>query len=277
MAAASGAQWDRRRRNNVAAREVAVVEGRDAFAVVATLGMWWVDRPSGSRSRLPASTPVGRHGAEKAARARGVRSQPCAFRPDVGPNCSSHFEAFGHRSPRGAGRAPESSIITFGRKPGGRDSRPRFVPLPPHETWAPDIAGHRTGGPVITGRAPLPGAIANATPCAGVQVVLDRVIASREITGLEARLRNPSHAPDHRPTATTQVHLHPAATRPAASHSGRLAGKRSGEPGAIDTPPRRTANPLVARRRSPARLECDLRRCRGGISPPMPRRPCPPP
>jgi hypothetical protein len=177
------------------------------------------------------------------------------------------FEAFGHRSPRGAGRAPASSIITFGSKPGGRDSRP-LVPLPPHETWAPDISGHRTGGPVITGRAPLPGAIANATPCAGVQVVLDRVIASREITGLEARLRNPSHAPDHCPTATTRSICTRQRRDPPRATLGGLQGRDPASP-VPWTPPRRTANPLVARRRSPARLECDLRWCRAAF-----RRPC---
>ncbi|MBA3672780.1 MAG: nuclear transport factor 2 family protein, partial [Gemmatimonadaceae bacterium] len=77
------------------------------------------------------------------------------------------------------------------------------------ETWAPDIAGHPVDQPVITGRARLAGMIADATPRAGVQVLLDKVIASREITVLEARLRNPTYAPDHCPTATTQVHFHP--------------------------------------------------------------------
>jgi RNA polymerase sigma-70 factor (ECF subfamily) len=77
------------------------------------------------------------------------------------------------------------------------------------ERWATDIAGHRSGGPPIIGRNRLAETIADATPRAGVRVLLDRVIASRDITILEARLRNPEHAPDHCPTATTQVHFHP--------------------------------------------------------------------
>jgi hypothetical protein len=78
------------------------------------------------------------------------------------------------------------------------------------ERWAADIAGHHSGGPPIIGRQELAGTIADATPRAGVTVLLDRVIASREITILEARLRNPEHAPDHCPTTTTQVHFNPS-------------------------------------------------------------------
>jgi RNA polymerase sigma factor (sigma-70 family) len=77
------------------------------------------------------------------------------------------------------------------------------------ERWARDIAGHPTGAPAIHGRAGLARMIADNTPRAGVRVLLDRVIASEQITVLEARLANPSDAPDHCPTTTTQVHFHP--------------------------------------------------------------------
>lgn len=77
------------------------------------------------------------------------------------------------------------------------------------ERWAPNIAGHPTGAPAIHGRAGLTRMIADNTPRAGVRVLLDRVIASEQITVLEARLANPSDAPDHCPTTTTQVHFHP--------------------------------------------------------------------
>jgi RNA polymerase sigma factor (sigma-70 family) len=76
------------------------------------------------------------------------------------------------------------------------------------ETWAADITGRPTGGPAIHGRARLADTIADATPRSGVRVLLDTVIASAEITVLEARLQNPAHAPDHCPTSTTQVHFH---------------------------------------------------------------------
>jgi RNA polymerase sigma-70 factor (ECF subfamily) len=76
------------------------------------------------------------------------------------------------------------------------------------ERWAPDIAGHPSGGPVIHGRPRLARTIADNTPRAGVRVLLDRVIASEQITVLEARLANPPDAPAHCPTATTQVHFH---------------------------------------------------------------------
>lgn len=77
------------------------------------------------------------------------------------------------------------------------------------DTWAPDITGRPTGGPAIRGRARLAETIADATPRAGVRVLLDKVIASAEITVLEARLQNPAHVPDHCPATTTQVHFHP--------------------------------------------------------------------
>jgi len=76
------------------------------------------------------------------------------------------------------------------------------------ERWEPDVAGH-TAGSAIRGRARLAGMIADNTPRAGVRVLLDRVIASDEITILEARLLNPADAPAHCPAATTQVHFHP--------------------------------------------------------------------
>ena len=77
------------------------------------------------------------------------------------------------------------------------------------ERWAPDVAGRLIGGPAIRGRAGLARAIADNTPRAGVRVLLDRVIASEQITVLEARLSNPPDAPTHCPPATTQVHFHP--------------------------------------------------------------------
>jgi RNA polymerase sigma-70 factor (ECF subfamily) len=77
------------------------------------------------------------------------------------------------------------------------------------ERWAPDIAGHPAGGPAIHGRARLARMIADNTPRAGVRVLLDRVIASEQITVLEARLANPPDAPAHCPTLTTQIHFHP--------------------------------------------------------------------
>jgi RNA polymerase sigma-70 factor (ECF subfamily) len=77
------------------------------------------------------------------------------------------------------------------------------------ERWAPDITGHPAGGSTIHGRAELARLIADSTPLAGVRVRLDRVIASAQITVLEARLVNPPDAPARCPAATTQVHLHP--------------------------------------------------------------------
>jgi RNA polymerase sigma-70 factor (ECF subfamily) len=77
------------------------------------------------------------------------------------------------------------------------------------ERWAPDIAGHPTGAAAIHGRSRLARMIADNTPRAGVRVLLDRVIASEQITVLEARLANPPDAPAHCPPATTQIHFHP--------------------------------------------------------------------
>jgi RNA polymerase sigma-70 factor (ECF subfamily) len=77
------------------------------------------------------------------------------------------------------------------------------------ERWAPDIAGRPAGGPAIHGRAALARMIADNTPRAGVRVLLDRVIASEQITVLEARLANPPDAPAHCPPATIQIHFHP--------------------------------------------------------------------
>jgi RNA polymerase sigma-70 factor (ECF subfamily) len=77
------------------------------------------------------------------------------------------------------------------------------------ERWAADIVGHPTGGSVIHGRPQLARMIADNTPRAGVRVGLERVIASQQITVLEARLANQPHAPARCPTVTTQVHFHP--------------------------------------------------------------------
>jgi RNA polymerase sigma-70 factor (ECF subfamily) len=77
------------------------------------------------------------------------------------------------------------------------------------ERWASDVAGHPVGAPTIQGRARIARMIADNTPRAGVSVLLDRVIASEEITVLEARLANPPGAPAHCPAATTQIHWHP--------------------------------------------------------------------
>jgi RNA polymerase sigma-70 factor (ECF subfamily) len=77
------------------------------------------------------------------------------------------------------------------------------------ERWAPDVAGRPAGAPTIHGRARIARLIADNNPRAGVRVLLDRVIASEEVTVLEARLANPTDAPAHCPAATTQIHFHP--------------------------------------------------------------------
>jgi RNA polymerase sigma-70 factor (ECF subfamily) len=77
------------------------------------------------------------------------------------------------------------------------------------ERWAPDVAGLPSGEPAIHGSLQLARLVADNTPRAGVRVLLDRVVASEEITVLEARLANPSDAPGRCPAATTQVHFHP--------------------------------------------------------------------
>ncbi len=77
------------------------------------------------------------------------------------------------------------------------------------EMWSPDIIARTWGGPTICGRALLVQTMGDNTLRAGVRVCLDRVIASSQITVLEARLENPPETPDHCPPVTTQVHFHP--------------------------------------------------------------------
>jgi limonene-1,2-epoxide hydrolase len=77
------------------------------------------------------------------------------------------------------------------------------------ERWAPDVTGRPAGAPAIHGRGRIARMIADNNPRAGVRVLLDRVIASDEITVLEARLASPADGPARCPAATTQIHFHP--------------------------------------------------------------------
>ena len=77
--------------------------------------------------------------------------------------------------------------------------------------WSEAIVGHcRTDGDsTIRGRDHLIRVLHANTPAVGVQIHLERVIASDTVTVLEARFENPADDPGHCPPATTQVHLHP--------------------------------------------------------------------